>query len=145
MLFLYKAIDKSNTPREGTVDAQNIESAIETIESRGYTVVSVDPIDNANGSILDFKITWFERVSHKEIVILSRQIATLFDAQVSALQIFRLLGSELDNPKLQRILTTIGDDLQGLLNKHSCISLIILIVCIKWYQRHAMRSFILHS
>ena len=67
MLFTYKAIDKSNTPREGTVDAQNVESAIETVESRGYKVISVDPIKNTKGSLLDVEITWFERVSNKEI------------------------------------------------------------------------------
>jgi type II secretory pathway component PulF len=112
MLFSYRAVDKTGTPREGTVDARNIESAIETVEGRGYTIISVDPINNST-SLFDFEITWFERVSNKEIVILSRQIATLFEAQVSALRIFRLLSSELDNPKLQKILTTVSDDLQG--------------------------------
>lgn len=113
MLFSYKAIDKLGTPREGTVDAQNIEAAIETVEGRGYTIISVDPVDNSKGSILDFEISWFERISNKEVVILSRQIATLFDAQVSALRIFRLLSSEVDNPKLQRVLTDVSDSLQG--------------------------------
>ncbi len=112
MLFSYKAIDKTSTPREGTVDAQTIESAIETVEGRGYTIISIDPIDSKT-SIFDFDITWFERVSNKEIVIFSRQIATLFEAQVSALRIFRLLASEMDNKKLQRILTDISDNLQG--------------------------------
>lgn len=113
MLFSYKAIDKSSTAREGTVDAQNIESAIETVESRGYTVISVTPINDGKGGMFDFEVTWFERVSNKEIVIFSRQIATLFQAQVSALRIFRLLGSEMENPKFQRILNQVSDDLQA--------------------------------
>jgi type II secretory pathway component PulF len=112
MLFSYKAIDKAGTPRDGTVDARNIESAIETVESRGYTIITVDPV-NKDNSIFNLEITWFERVSNKEVVILSRQIATLFEAQVSALRIFRLLASEMDNPKLQKILTDISDNLQG--------------------------------
>ncbi len=112
MLFSYKAIDKTSTPREGTVDAQNIESAIETVEARGYTIISVEPVASKE-SVFDIEISWFERVSNKEIVILSRQIATLFEAQVSALRIFRLLGSEIENVKLQRILNDISDDLQG--------------------------------
>jgi type IV pilus assembly protein PilC len=112
MLFSYKAVDKLGVPREGTVDAQNIEAAMETVESRGYTIISVDPIDSKS-SIFDFEISWFERVSNKDVVILSRQIATLFEAQVSALRIFRLLSSEMGNPKLQRVLTEISDNLQG--------------------------------
>jgi type IV pilus assembly protein PilC len=113
MLFSYKATDKGGVSREGTVDAQNVESAIETIESRGYTVLSVNPLVREGGSILDFEITWFERVSNKEVVILSRQIATLFEAQVSALRIFRLLGAEHQNKKLQKILNDVSNDLQG--------------------------------
>lgn len=112
MLFSYKAIDQSGTPREGTVEAQNTESAIETVQARGYNVVAVNPLEEKE-SLLNLKITWFERVTNKEIVILSRQIATLFDAQVSALRVFRLLAAEAENPKLQRVLTEISEELQG--------------------------------
>ena len=88
MLFAYKAIDQSGTPREGTVEALNTDSAIVTVQGRGYTVISVVPL-NEQISLLNFEITWFQRVSNKEVVIFSRQIATLFEAQVSALRIFR--------------------------------------------------------
>ncbi len=112
MLFTYKAIDQTSTPREGTVEAKNTESAIQTVQDRGYTVISVEPL-NEKISTFDIQITWFERVSNKEIVMLSRQISTLFEAQVSALRVFRLLGAETENKKLQRIMTQISDDLQG--------------------------------
>ena len=86
--------------------------AINSLQHRGYVVSSIDPLAESN-SIFNIKITFFERVSNKEIVIFSRQIATLFEAQVSALRVFRLLASEADNALLQRILTEIADDLQG--------------------------------
>lgn len=112
MLFTYKAIDQTSTPREGTVDARNIESAIQTVQDRGYTVISVEPL-NEQVSPFEIQINWFEHVSNKEIVMLSRQISTLFEAQVSALRVFRLLGSETENKMLQRVMTQISDDLQG--------------------------------
>lgn len=112
MLFSYSSVDSAGVPRDGTVDAASIESAIETVEARGYKVISMNPLSNKS-SLFDVEITWFERVSNKEIVILSRQIATLFEAQVSALRVFRLLGSDTENPKLQRILSDISNDLQG--------------------------------
>lgn len=112
MLFTYKAIDQSGTPREGTVEAQNTESAIETVQGRGYTVIAVEGL-NDKKSALDIEITWFQRVSNKEVVILSRQIATLFEAQVSALRVFRLLGAEAENKMLQKILNEVSDELQG--------------------------------
>jgi len=112
MLFKYKAIDQHNASREGTVDASNIDSAIATVQKRGYTVISIDPIDNKM-AFYNIEIDWFQRIKTKEVVILSRQMATLFEAQVSALRIFRLLGAEAENPQLQKVLTQIGDDLQS--------------------------------
>ena len=112
MLFEYKAIDENNASRQGTVEASNIDAAISTIGQRGYTVISIDPVEQ-NTSVLNIEITWFQRVKNKEVVILSRQIATLFEAQVSALRIFRLLAAEMDNPLLQRTLNQVADDLQG--------------------------------
>jgi len=46
-------------------------------------------------------------------VILSRQIATLFQAHVSPLRIFRLLSTEMENTYLLNVLNKIVDDLQG--------------------------------
>ncbi|QQR64538.1 type II secretion system F family protein [Candidatus Kaiserbacteria bacterium] len=112
MLFTYTAVDKESTPRDGTVDAQNIQAAIETVEGRGYTIISIDEVKKSD-TAFNFEITWFQRVTNKEIVIFSRQIATLFEAQVSALRIFRLLAAESSNKMMQNILNDISDNLQG--------------------------------
>lgn len=112
MLFSYKAIDQQNIKREGTVEASNIDSAIATVQKRAYTVISIDPVAEKQ-QFLNFEIKWFQRISNKEVVILSRQLATLFDAQVSALRIFRLLGVEAENPQLKSVLNDIADDLQA--------------------------------
>ncbi len=112
MLFSYKAIDQNNVKREGTVEASNIDAAISTVQKLSYTVISIDPVEEKN-DIFKFEIKWFQRISNKEVVILSRQLATLFDAQVSALRVFRLLGAEAENPQMRAVLNDIGDDLQA--------------------------------
>ncbi len=112
MLFAYKALDKEGGAREGTIDAPSLDAAISSLQRRGYTVSAVDPLTE-HTSILQFEFSMFERVSNKEIVIFSRQISTLFEAQVSALRVFRLLAVESDNKLLQRTLTQIADDIQG--------------------------------
>lgn len=112
MLYKYKAIDTNNSTRTGTVDASNIEAAIATVQKRGYTITAIDPVENES-SFLNLEIEWFQRISNKEVVILSRQIATLFEAQVSALRVFKLLAAESENPQLQRVLNQISEDLQS--------------------------------
>lgn len=112
MLFHYQGVDGAGTAREGTIEAVTMDVAINSLQHRGYVVSSIEPLSESR-SIWNLKITWFERVTGKELVIFSRQIATLFEAQVSALRVFRLLAAEAENPLLQRILTEVADDLQG--------------------------------
>ena len=112
MLYNYVAIDSVNAQREGTVDAGNIDAAIAAVQKRGYTVISIDPIVEKK-NIFNIEFNLFQGVSNKEIVILSRQIATLFEAHVSPLRIFRLLSAEIENKYLQNILNKIVEELQG--------------------------------
>jgi type IV pilus assembly protein PilC len=116
MLFKYSGTDQSGTKKEGTVDAPNVDVAITSLQRRGYTITAIDPITGGGmlkGKSLDYEFTLFEHVTNKEIVMFSRQIATLFEAQVSALRIFRLLSAEVENPLMRRILNEISDDIQG--------------------------------
>jgi type IV pilus assembly protein PilC len=111
MLFNYRSLDQDGHEREGTVEALTMDMAVTTLQRRGLIVSSIEPATKKG--VLNTEFSLFKHVSNKDVVILSRQIATLFEAQVSALRIFRLLASEVDNKYLADILTQIADDLQG--------------------------------
>jgi type IV pilus assembly protein PilC len=124
MLYLYKALENTGEKKEGTIEAVSIEVAIDSLQKHGLIITEINPAE---------KESWLEnftigaKVSNKDVVILSRQMATLFNAQVSALKIFSLLSSEVDNPFLRKALTAVTDDLQAgssiskALSKHSDI------------------------
>lgn len=112
MLFKYQGIDNKGAATHGTIEAATVDIAVASLQRRGLVISSID--DASKKSLLSSNIgSLFENVSNKDIVILSRQLSTLFSAQVSALRIFKLLGAE--NPKeIIRIhLTEIAEDLQG--------------------------------
>jgi type IV pilus assembly protein PilC len=109
MLFNYKAIDASNQDVNGSIEALSIDIAISSLQQRGFVIVNINPAENTGLS----NRVLFERVSNKDVVILSRQMATLFSAQVSALRVFRLLSSETENKALGRKLNEIAEDIQG--------------------------------
>jgi type IV pilus assembly protein PilC len=113
MLFVYKAIDQKGNQKDGTVTAVSKEVAISSLQRRGFVISDIAEADGSGGSLLQMNITWLERVSQKDIVILSQQLATMFGAQVSALKIFRLLGAENENPKLARALSDVAEQLQA--------------------------------
>ncbi|HQT82541.1 MAG: hypothetical protein B7W98_01600 [Parcubacteria group bacterium 20-58-5] len=111
MLFSYHAIDKDGHEREGTIEAPSKEVAVSALQRRSLIISAIESSEKR--SLLEMNFTFLGRVSNKDVVILSRQIATLFEAQVSALRVFRLLASEVENKQLATVLSTVGDDLQG--------------------------------
>lgn len=110
-LFGYKAVDKEGRTADGTIDAVSVDVAVASLQRRGLIVQSIDPVKS--GGRLSMNLTFFERIKTKDVVMLSRQIATLFEAQVSALRAFRLLATESTNPALQDRLTQIANDIQA--------------------------------
>lgn len=111
MLFTYHALDADGQEKEGTVEALSMDVAVSTLQRRNLIVSSIAPANKKSALIPEFG--FMKHVSNKDIVILSRQTATLFEAQVSALRIFRLLASEVDNKYLAEVLGKVADDIQG--------------------------------
>lgn len=110
MLFKYKSIDDKGIKREGEIDAANRDMAISGLQRRGFIVLSISEAGN-KGSVFD--LSFFDKVSNKDVVVLSRQIATLFGAQVSALKAFSMLASNAENKLLGKKLNQVSDDLQA--------------------------------
>lgn len=111
MLFTYHAIDQDGHERDGSVEAPSKEVAVSVLQRRNLIISAIESAEKH--SLLNREFSFFGRISNKDIVILSRQLATLFEAQVSALRVFRLIATEVDNKKLAAVLSTVGDDLQG--------------------------------
>ena len=121
MLFLYKVIDGQGISKDGEIDAPNRDMAISGLQRRGLVVISIEEADEKKSV---WQMSFFDRVSTKEIVILSRQVATLFKAQVSALKAFTMLSDNVENKFLSTKLNQVCDDLKagvsisGALSKH---------------------------
>ncbi|MFA6272953.1 MAG: type II secretion system F family protein [Candidatus Paceibacterota bacterium] len=111
MLFKYQAINKDGQPEQGDIEAINLEVAISSLQRRGFTLSKIAPAES--GSFFAKDLSFFNRASNKDIVMLSRQMSTFFEAQVSALRVFRLLAAESEKPVLRKTLTEVADDLQG--------------------------------
>ncbi|MES3005221.1 MAG: type II secretion system F family protein [Patescibacteria group bacterium] len=110
MIFKYKGLTNTGQETKGVIEAVNVDIAISQLQKKGLIISEIhEDVDKK----FNFSFSIFSRVSNKDIVILSRQIATLFQAQVSALRVFRLLSDQVENPVLQKCLMDMADDLQG--------------------------------
>lgn len=121
MNFRYTAVTDKGEKREGLIEAVNRDLAITGLQRRGLIVTSVKSEEESKKW---FQISFFEKVPMKEVVILSRQMSTLFEAQVSALKAFTLLAGNTENKLLSQKMNQIASDLQagssiaGALAKH---------------------------
>lgn len=110
-VYTYTALDKDGNQKSGTITAISNDVAINSLQRRGFVISDIHELVEGGG--LNRNISFFEKVTMKDLVIASRQFATLFEAQVSALRIFRLLSEEAENPKLGRTLSDIAENLQA--------------------------------
>ncbi len=110
MLFKYKSVDDKGAKRDGEIDAPNRDMAISALQRRGLVIISI--IEEGEKKSI-FKISFFERVKPRDVVILSRQISTLFEAEVSALKAFTMLSVNTENKLLGSKLNKITEDLQS--------------------------------
>ena len=110
MLFNYKALDNSGAKKDGAIEAVSVDVAIDSLQKKGLIIVEINP-ENQESWLS--RISFGRKVSNKEVVFLSRQMATLFEAQVSALKIFDLLSLEAENEYLRKSLHQVTEDLQA--------------------------------
>lgn len=112
MEFIYQARTPEGEKRDGVVDAVSMEAAVATLQRRGLIIVNIEPAE-AEAAWYTRPFLFFGGVSQRDIVILSRQLATLFEAKVPVVTALRTLISELDSPAIHREMAGLLDDVQG--------------------------------
>lgn len=112
MLYRYTAIDQQTGEQHfGSIEAANVDVAIAALQRRRQLIISIKGEDEAKP--WEKYISFEKKVSYRDVVILSRQISTLFKAQISALRVFQLLAAEVENESLRKKLDSVTEDLQG--------------------------------
>lgn len=112
MLYTYSTINQNGIKSSAQIDAATVDAAIATLQKRGITIVDIKETE-VEGGVLGSIALFKQKIKPKDVVIFSRQIATLFEAGVSALKGFRLLAAENDNKELQKQLTAVADDIEA--------------------------------
>jgi type IV pilus assembly protein PilC len=112
MLFNYQAKAEDGDTRSGTIEAPSIELAVSSLQRRNLVIISLEP-EGGKSPWYKKNLDSFERVRVRDVVILSRQLATLFAAKVPVIESLKVLGSETSNLVLRRHLSEALSDIQG--------------------------------
>lgn len=113
MLFNYKAVDKLGAEKKGQIEAANREIAIASLQRREYIVVAINEEGGEGFMKMINDLPFFNRVPQKHVVLMSKQASTLFEARVSAVKTFELLGQNAENRSIQRSLAQVTEAIRG--------------------------------
>lgn len=111
MNFNYKVIDPAGREVTGNIEASSSDAAVSSLQRRGLIVVSV--VADTQKNLLQKNFSFFDKVPMKEVVVVSRQLSALFEAQVSALKAFTLLAANTDNAMMRFALQSVSQDISG--------------------------------
>jgi len=103
--FIYKAKTSDGAPQEGTIDAGTIDLAIAALQRRNFLILSIEPVKEDKGFLGQFQtlLSIFNRVKQQDIVVLSRQLSTLFEAKVPIVESFKVIITETQSPRSRSI------------------------------------------
>ncbi|TSA57613.1 type II secretion system F family protein [bacterium] len=109
MEFNYQARTTLGEVRTGTVDAANEQVAIEALNRRNFTIISIEPA----GKGMSFEISFLNRVKRKDLVVFSRQLATLVEAKVPLVEALNTLSAQTTNKYFKDIIYEVANDVNG--------------------------------
>lgn len=112
MLFNYEAKTEQGDIRKGTIEAPTSDLAVSALQRNNLIVVSVASAEERSGFNEKFS-AFFEHVKLRDVVIVSRQLSTLFEAKVPVVDSFKILVSEAPSNILRKNLRDVLDDIQG--------------------------------
>lgn len=110
MEFTYQARDNKGTLRTGTVEAISLANASEILQGHGLIIIKVLPV--AKFSFFD-RISLFDRVPMKELVMFSRQLATLINAKVPIVQALKILELQVSSAKLKTVISEVASKVES--------------------------------
>lgn len=114
-LFNYTSIDTRGKEVEGTIDAADIDAATASLKAQGKLVTSLKEgrPETRRGPSPPSALDYLSFVRSKDIIILFRQLATLFAAGLTLVDGLSVLEKQSRKRGLQRMLGQIRRDVEG--------------------------------
>src|SRR3989344_3945205 len=111
MNFSYKVKTQTGEIIEGRVGAYDENTAVNTLQSKGYLILSIEQLE---GNIFSVDLNkYLQKPTNKDIVIFTRQLSTLIDADMPIAEGLRTLARQFEKPTFKKIVSEISDAVEG--------------------------------
>lgn len=108
--FLYKAKDSQGINHTGSIESSDPHSAASILRKKGLIVISLNSKDSASNNFL---IKFLNRVSFTELVIVTRQLATMVSSGLVLSDAIDILQEQQNNKTMKKALEEISQDIKG--------------------------------
>lgn len=112
MQFVYKARTKEGELKTGTIETGNKEAAINILQEGKLVIISLETKEKGGG-LMSKNIKLFEGVTKKDVMVMARQLSTLFSAKVPILRALQALANQTKNPAFRERLNQIATDVNA--------------------------------
>lgn len=110
MKFNYQARTKEGEIQVGVVEASSKETALSLLQKYGFYVTY---LEEAKAPFYARKIELFSRVTSRDVVLFSRQLAMMFGAKVPLVEALKVLSGQTDNQELREKIMKLSEDIEG--------------------------------
>jgi type IV pilus assembly protein PilC len=120
--YVYRARGRAGVLETGTLEAENERAAAVALRGRGFMVTSLVRQEEAVSAAR--QVSRFFRVNRTELVLFTRQLATMISAGLPIVSALRVLEEQSTNPRLKEIIASVrvgieqGGSLSGEIAKH---------------------------
>ncbi len=120
-LYRYAAKDKTGRPMGGVIEALDQKSLIVNLRRQGFVIVSIREEKAKEQRKISFGKP---KIKSTELVLFSRQLATMLEAGIPLVQAFDILAEQIDSPVFRKVVgdvrrdVTAGSAFHEALNKH---------------------------
>lgn len=110
MEFIYKARDMQGADHTGDIKTPDIRSAATLLRKKGLIVISIKSKGVPSIKLLD---KFLNRVSFTELVIITRQLATMISSGLVLSEAIDILEEQQTNKTLKKALEEVSQDIKG--------------------------------
>lgn len=111
--FSYAAKDRQGNLRRGIIETSDQRQVARIVSKRSLVPISIEEIKDARGSLINKLL---HKVSFTDLVIMTRQLATMVESGLVLSQALEILVDQQSNKYFKTVLTEVSDDVKNGLN-----------------------------
>jgi len=108
-VYTFRAVDAVGMPVRGELEGQSVDAVSTQLRGRGLTVLAVEP----KRQPLEINLASFERIKAHDLMVMTRQLASMVSAGLTLLKALRVLEEQTEAKRLKETVVDVRKDVES--------------------------------